>query len=101
MLLIRKHTDINATGLKMALDKLFDDLSRETAGTPEYNAISDQIVKLYALRETDSKVASTWRMSPDAKAAIVANLAGILMIVGHERTAVLTSKALALITKLR
>jgi hypothetical protein len=98
--MFKPKTDLNATSLKMAIDKLFEDLSKTDAGTPEYNAISDQIVKLYELRETDAKVASSQRMTPDVKATIAANLAGIAIIVGHERAHVLTSKAITMLKNL-
>ena len=40
-------------------------------------------------------------VSPDALMTVFGNLAGIAIIVGHERTHIITSKALAFILKLR
>lgn len=39
------------------------------------------------------------RVSPDTVALIAANLAGILLIIGHERINVVTSKALGFVTR--
>lgn len=70
---------------------------REMAGlmsdTPEYASVVDQLTKLYALKETPSRV------SADTLATIAANLAGIGIIVGYEHAHVITSKALAFIMK--
>lgn len=86
---------------KTGLDKIIDDLQSEMAGvsgdTPEYAAMADQLVKLMELKAN----LGPKRISADVKATIAANLAGILIIVGHERVHVLTSKALGFIMKLR
>jgi hypothetical protein len=83
------------------LDKVIEDLLSEMAGvgaeTPEYDAMSSQLVKLMHLKSDIGPK----RVSPDVRATIMANLAGILVIVGHERAHILTSKALGFIMKLR
>lgn len=85
------------SGLEKTLDRLFADLSDRSVDSEEYSAVVDQVVKLYSLKEQDSKK----RVSPDVKATIAANLLGIALIVGHERAHIVTSKALNFIMKLR
>ena len=63
----------------------------------EYDRLTTQLSKLYKLREHDSKQT----VSPDTLVLAGANLLGIMMIVGHERTHVVTSKALSFVSKLK
>lgn len=84
-------------GLERAIDDLLNQMNSVTADTPEYSAMTDQLVKLLQLRSDIGPK----RISPDVKATILANLAGILVIVGHERAHIVTSKALGFIMKLR
>lgn len=83
------------------LEKTIDELIQEMAGvngdSDEYSKMADNLVKLYKLREEDSKQ----RVSPDTIAIVVGNLVGIAMIVGHERANVVTSKALAFLGKMK
>lgn len=85
---------------KTGLDKIIDDLQSEMAGasgdSDEYAKMADQLVKLMELKANIGPK----RISADTKATIIANLAGILIIVGHERTHIVTSKALGFVRKL-
>lgn len=60
-----------------------------------YATVADQLVKLYKLKEVDSKK----RVSPDAWAAAATNLAGILLILNFEHAHVMTSKAVSFVMK--
>lgn len=84
---------------KPGLDKIIDDLLREMEGvngdSPEYDKMSDQLVKLMKLKSEVGRK----RISPDTWAGIMANLAGILIIVGYERAHIVTSKALPFIRR--
>lgn len=80
--------------LDEAITSALAELSSHTADSKEYAATADQIVKLYELRKKR-------RVSPDALLAAGANVLGILVIVGHERAHVITSKALSFASKLR
>lgn len=84
------------THLEEVIDSVLSDLEGEDAGTEKYAQMADQLVKLHALHIAERKP----RISPDVKATIAANLAGILVIVGHERTHIVTTKALGFIKKL-
>jgi hypothetical protein len=94
MFIMKPQTD---TQLQTAIDGLYEKLAAFSGDTEEFSAITDQIVKLYALKEDQSKS----RVSPDTLAMIAGNILGILLIVGHERAHIVTSKALGFVMKLR
>lgn len=96
-----KKSSTNKDGLTKAIDSLLEEMSDLNGDDPEYAKMADQLTKLYALKEVDHKVESNSRVSMDTMAVVGANLAGILMIVGHERANVVTSKALSLLLKLK
>lgn len=85
------------TPLDQEIARLLGELSNEDVAGQRYAQIADQLVKLYKLQE----VHNTKKLSADTIATIVANLAGIIVIVGHERAHVVTSKAVGFLTKLR
>lgn len=78
-----------------AIDDALRSLDRMNPDDESYAKTVDQIVKLYALKRKPD------RISNDALMNISANLLGILMIVGHERAHVVTSKAIGFVQKLR
>lgn len=96
-----KKPTTNKDGLTQAIDSLLEEMSALSGDDPEYAKMADQLTKLYTLKEVDHKVESNRRVSMDTLAVVGANLAGILMIVGHERANIVTSKALTLLTKLK
>lgn len=96
-----KKSSTNKDGLTKAIDSLLEEMSDLNGDDPEYAKMADQLTKLYALKEVDHRVESNSRVSMDTLAVVGANLAGILMIVGHERANVVTSKALNLLMKLK
>lgn len=95
--MIIKRKPAEPTKLKSELDRLLDHMSTMDPETKEYSATADQVAKLYKLQEQDAPK----RVSPDTWAVVGANLAGILIIVGHERVHVITSKAVGFIMKMR
>jgi hypothetical protein len=69
-------------------------LAREENGyTDDYKSIITQATKLKELRTTDKISKETW-------ATIGANLAGIAIILSHERTHIIASKAFGLVKKI-
>lgn len=81
--------------LNKAITEVHNQLDSYPAHSEEYATMADQLVKLYAQKkEIPSK-----RVSPDTLLTVTGNLLGILIIVGHERANVITSKALNLATK--
>lgn len=89
------RTPREQTGVEEAIDGLLKNMSNADEATPEYAAMVDQLVKLHALKMNENRP----RISPDTMANVVANLAGIFIIVGHERAHIVTSKALAFIKR--
>ena len=82
--------------LEENIERVLQELKGEEPETEKYNQMRTQLTELYAIRnETRSR-----RVSPDTLATIGANLLGIGIIVGHERTHIVTSKALSFIKKL-
>jgi hypothetical protein len=94
-------TTPNPTDPEISLDETIEQLLREMSYVPcdsdEYARMADQLQKIYVLKETDSKK----RVSPDTLAIVLGNLAGVLLIVGHERVHIITSKALNFILRPR
>jgi hypothetical protein len=90
------QTPPEKTGLEKAIDSVLQEMDGVNADSEEFEKMTDQLVKLHAMKTAESRP----RISPDVKATIAANLAGILVIVGHERTHIVTSKALSFIKKL-
>jgi signal recognition particle GTPase len=79
------------------LDQLHTQLILQDVRGENFDKISDQIVKLSKLKNESS----TPKISPDTLAQIAGSLAGIILIIGHERANVVASKALSFVMKLR
>lgn len=92
-----KKTAPTESGLEIAIADLHKQMTNVAAWSEEYTTMSDNLSKLYKLRENDSRP----RVSPDTLALVAGNLLGIVMIVGHERASVVTSKALSFVSKLK
>lgn len=88
-------------GLNEAINSLLEEMSHLNGDSEEYAKMVEQLKTLYSLKEVDQKVDSWKRVSADTLAIVGGNILGIVMIVGHERASVLTSKALTLLTKLK
>lgn len=81
--------------LQKAIVRLYEEMSSHRPDSPEYAKITTQLTALYALKETNSKS----RVSADTLAMVIGNLLGIVLIVGHERANVVTSKALGFVMR--
>ena len=92
---LKKQNEPNE--LETTINALLTRMADVSPQSPEYAKMADQLVKLYKLKEHDAPR----RISPDTKALILANLAGIVAIIGYERANVITSKALNFVMKLR
>lgn len=90
---IFKKTPAEKSGLEKAIDEVHAQMALTINDPAEYAKHADNLTKLYKLREHDSKK----RVSPDTLAMVAGNLAGIMLIVGHERAHVVTSKALTFV----
>lgn len=85
------------TELDPVIMRLLEVMAEKDIDSDEYAKAADQLIKIYKLR-TES---APKRVSADTWAIIAANLAGIILIIGHERANIITTKALAFIQKLR
>lgn len=93
-----KKTDYVAENLDKEINSLLLDMYPKSGKIdPEYPAMVDLLVKLMEVRNANAPKP----MSADVKATILANLAGIVLIIGHEKAHVITTKALGFIMKLR
>lgn len=89
------------TGLEKAIDDLLLQMTHFSGEDAEYATMVKQLSKLYALKEIDHTVETRTRVSRDTLFIVGGNIIGILLIVGHERANVVTSKALQLLMKLK
>jgi len=84
-------------GLQKEIEHLLHDMSTVATLTDEYAQMVNQLTKLYAIKNEKFKT----RVSSDVKFTVLGNLAAVVMIVGHERANVITSKALNFIKMAR
>lgn len=92
---------VTKDGLEDAINTLLVEMAGYRGDDAEYSRMADQLVKLYNLKEVDQKIKSRKGVSAETLAVVGGNLLGILMIVGHERAHVVTSKALTMLTKIK
>src|SRR5690349_3564846 len=91
--MFKKHQDPIETRIDKEILHLLELAHDENAYTAEYKSIIAQVSKLKELRTTDTISKETW-------ATIGANLAGIAIILTHERTHIIASKAFGLVKKI-
>ena len=77
--------------LDEAIPEIYRELAGFTSDSDEYDVMTAQLERLYALKQLEKPQ----RVTPDTWAIIGANLFGIALIIGYERTHVITSKALS------
>ena len=85
------------TGLEIAIETVLSEMQGYESTSDEYAIMVDQLKKLYKLKALDQPE----RVKPDTLALVVGNLLGIILIVGHERAHIVTSKAVSFILKAR
>lgn len=81
------------TALDDVIASALSELKGHDADSEGYAKIVEQLVLLNSMKLNEK----TDRISKDTLALVLGNLAGIIVIVGHERAHVVTSKALSLI----
>lgn len=90
-----KKTETEA-GLEEVIGAVQDRLLKTDPDTDEFAKTVDQLDKLYKIKHQMRPD----RLSKDALAAVVGNLAGIGLILGYERVHVVTTKAIGFVMKL-
>lgn len=93
---IQKFTNKDEN-LQKEIDRVLTLMSNANPISTEYADLTASLSKLYEFKESTSKN----RLSKDTMAIVAGNLAGIMMIVGHEKLHVVTSKALGFVMKAR
>lgn len=91
--MFKKREDPIETAYDEQLLHLLELARKEEGYTDDYKSIISQATKLKELRTTDKISRETWAM-------IGANLAGIAIILTHERTHIIASKAFGLLKKI-
>lgn len=92
----KKNQNANPA-LDEVIDELLLDMKTIVPNTEAYAKSVAHLSALMKLKESNTPE----RISADTKAIILANLAGILVIVSYEHAHVVTSKALSFVQKLR
>ncbi len=92
-----KKNNTNNAGMKLVIDAATAELLKETPGSDRYDKIVAQLERLNKISASNSSD----KISKDGMIAVVGNLLGIGIIVGHERFAVITSKAIGFVGKFR
>lgn len=95
---IFNKTPATPTPLENEISDLFKDIKAMSPETKEYDAASNQLVKLIKLQK---ETVPSWTPSADVLATCVANILGIVMILNFERFGVVASKALGFVVKLK
>lgn len=88
----KREPDLVEKALDEEIMNLFGLMNRMTAYDEEYDKMAASVAKLYELRKKDTVSMETW-------VTVGTNLAGILMLMNHERAHVIASKAFGLIKK--
>lgn len=83
--------------LDKVIDELLDEMITTSGETEQYTAMTENLVKLSKVKAEGKPE----RLTPETLALVSGNLLGIMLIVGHERTRVLTSKAIGFVKTLR
>ena len=94
--MFKPRTPSEPTALEETIEDLLKHMRAVEEDSEQYSKMADQLVKIYALKQQDT--APT--VSPDVLATVLGNLLGIILIVGHERAHIVTSKALLFVQKL-
>lgn len=87
----------NENPLQDAIDQMLRELVTVDAGSEEAERIVNRLTALNELQKTKS----SGPLSKDTAVTTATNLAGILLILHHERAHVVASKALGFVQKLR
>jgi hypothetical protein len=88
-------TTAKPTKLDEVIDAALEELKTLKTTDPEYTKTMDRVKELYALKEKNTPK----RVSPDAMAAVIGNLAITVLVLNYERAHVVTTKAFSFLVK--
>lgn len=92
-----KKNSSEPDSLDLVIDDVLKDMLNREYDSDEFATMADQVVKLHNLKQDDKSS----QISADTLVTVGAHLLGIMLIVGHERANVVTSKAIGFVSKLR
>lgn len=95
--MILKKSKPEKSGLDEAIDEVLREMKGFTSDQDEYALMVAQLTKLHALKVNEKPDC----LSKDTMAIVIGNLLAVGIIVGYERTNIISSKALTLLWKLR
>lgn len=81
------------------VDAILRRLSDVDPATDEYQKLCESLNRIADIRDRMNRKKKS--VSPDTMALIVANLAGIIIVLGYEQGHIIASKAFSMISKLR
>jgi hypothetical protein len=94
MFTFKKETEPDL--LSLAIEDAHRRLAENAPSTDNYAKIADQIIKLTKLK---AEITAKSKVSADTIVLVAANIAGILLIIGHERVNVIATKAIGFVLK--
>lgn len=95
-----KNTPYEKTGLEKAIDEILAQMDNcISVDSEEYRNMSNELEKLYKLKEIDQKAEIHKRVGADTAVKTGGLLLGIGVIVFYEQKNVLGSKAMSLVQK--
>lgn len=84
-----------------AVNQVLLNMELSQPGTDEYTTMVDNVTKLLkAKAESQEDSYPTWLPKPDTIALIVANLAGIVLVMNYEKAEIITTKAFGFVPKM-
>lgn len=98
MLRFKKKTDPILELVEQAIEDVAKEMISLNSDSDEYAKMNKQLAELIVTR---TKLQSTGKIGPEIWMPVAANLAGILLIMNHERVNVIATKALGQVTKLK
>ena len=84
--------------LKEEENRLLVALSKVKPGSVEYNAIMDELEKLYSLKKVNNE---TFQKVAPTLFGIAGNIAGLALVMNYERLNIIVTKAFGLAYKVR
>ena len=83
--------------LEKEIDVVLDELHRVPSDQPEYTIIADNLEKLYKIKNDEK----SQKVKPDTYVNAIVYLGGIILVLWHEKTQIITGKAFSMLTKWR
>lgn len=90
-----RKTSTEKSPLDKAIEALLEEMPTHEADDDKYGQLMNRLERLYVLKAQEAPK----HVTPDTMAIVAGNIAAVILIVGHERAHLVTSKALNFIKK--